>query len=504
VKITPTLLFNYLQCPHKPWRDLYGPEQEKSKDVNPFLELLWSNGVLHEKEVISNFTNEIIDLSEGTVEERLQRTKEAMEAKIKNIYQGVIQFDDIFGIPDLLSYENNVGYTPTDIKSGGALEDESLENGIEGKQKKHYAVQLSVYSDILINLGYSKAKKGYILDRDKNLVEYDFSASLGPRNQKTYWDFYLEIKEKVKMLITNEAQNLPAISGTCKLCQWQDSCKKWAKNSGDLTLIFNLGRKVRDVLVSETDIRTVEDLALADLSPLIERKETDSGFLKGVGEKSLKTAKKRAEILHQNSPPILYKPIFLPEVTYECFFDVEDDPTRDLLYLTGVYVRNKESSEYKSFIAESPNEESEKKAWAEFWSFVRTLPSNDFAFYYYSQHEKTTYRKLHKKYPDVITQEELEDFFTNPNTIDLYQIVTQNTDWPLNSYSIKAIANYLGFKWRDKTPSGAASIEWYNRYCETGDKHILTRILEYNCDDCIATIYLKDKLVEMNKRFTLN
>ena len=35
--------------------------------------------------------------------------------------------------------------------------------------------------------------------------------------------------------------------------------------------------------------------------------------------------------------------------------------------------------------------------------------------------------------------------------------------------------------------SGAESIEWYNRWVETGDVNIKKRILKYNEDDCIAT-----------------
>ena len=74
----------------------------------------------------------------------------------------------------------------------------------------------------------------------------------------------------------------------------------------------------------------------------------------------------------------------------------------------------------------------------------------------------------------------------------------KQTDWPLSSYSIKDIATYLGFKWRDKTPSGVLSIQWYNEYVRTKDKNMLNRIIEYNEYDCKATLILKDKLVELN------
>ena len=59
---------------------------------------------------------------------------------------------------------------------------------------------------------------------------------------------------------------------------------------------------------------------------------------------------------------------------------------------------------------------------------------------------------------------------------------------------IPALATFLGFKWRDKEPSGAASIEWYHQWVETEDLQIRQRILDYNEDDCRATMLVKDWL----------
>ena len=56
-----------------------------------------------------------------------------------------------------------------------------------------------------------------------------------------------------------------------------------------------------------------------------------------------------------------------------------------------------------------------------------------------SSHEKTKYKRLFKRYPGVVTQEELDAFFSSPNTVDLYtDIILKHTDWPLSSYSVKA------------------------------------------------------------------
>lgn len=44
--------------------------------------------------------------------------------------------------------------------------------------------------------------------------------------------------------------------------------------------------------------------------------------------------------------------------------------------------------------------------------------------------------------------------------VDLYfDVVKKATEWPLYDQSIKTLAQYLGFEWRDPDPSGAASIE---------------------------------------------
>jgi len=75
--------------------------------------------------------------------------------------------------------------------------------------------------------------------------------------------------------------------------------------------------------------------------------------------------------------------------------------------------------------------------------------------------------------------------------------VMRATEWPTNDHSIKTLAKYLGFNWRDKNPSGAASIEWYGRWIEGKDLAIKKRILDYNEDDCRATRVLLDGIRAM-------
>ena len=59
-------------------------------------------------------------------------------------------------------------------------------------------------------------------------------------------------------------------------------------------------------------------------------------------------------------------------------------------------------------------------------------------------------------------------------------VVLRATEWPTRDYSIKTLAQYLGFNWRDTHPSGAASIEWFDKWVESGNPHVKRRILDYN------------------------
>lgn len=73
------------------------------------------------------------------------------------------------------------------------------------------------------------------------------------------------------------------------------------------------------------------------------------------------------------------------------------------------------------------------------------------------------YRKLQAKYPDVCDADVIERLFDPTRAIDLYgDVVLQTTEWPTRDHSIKTLAKYLDFAWRDAHPSGAASVEWYD------------------------------------------
>ena len=168
---------------------------------------------------------------------------------------------------------------------------------------------------------------------------------------------------------------------------------------------------------------------------------------------------------------------------------------QNFCYLHGFVERSNSDNnteKYQAFYAVDLSPEAEEKAFEDAWQYI--FKNQPCTIYYYSKYERTIWRKLQSKYSTVCSSEEIETLFDPVNSIDLLDVVKKYTEWPTKDYSIKTLAQFLNFEWRDEDPSGAASIEWFQRWSESKDQKIKQRILEYNEDDCLATRVILDKI----------
>jgi predicted RecB family nuclease len=484
--ITAAMLYDYVRCPHRVSMDLFG-DPSKRDEISAFVQLLWDRGHDYEQQVIQGLSIPFTDLSGLSGQAKEVATQAAMARGDELIYQGRISTEDLLGEPDLIRKQDD-GYVAGDIKSGTGLE--GAGDNSNGKPKKHYAVQLSLYTDILDKSGLSAARTAFVWDIHGQEVIYELNAPQGSRCPQSLWSLYRQILQDVRDIVSEAAQTRPAMASDCKLCHWRSVCRQQVKKAGDLTLIPALGRAKRDVLVSK--IPTVEALAKADVEIFVQGKKT---IFPKIGITSLEKFQTRARLLTDpNAKPLVTASIDLPDASTELFFDIETDPMRDICYLHGFVERrngDNQAEKFHAFIMDAPTPEEEEKAYAQAWQYIQSR--QPCTIYYYSKYERTIWRKLQKLYPNVSSEREIEALFDPSTAIDLYyDVVLKFMEWPTNDYSIKTLAKYLGFNWRDTEPSGAASIEWYHRWVESGDPQIRQRILDYNEDDCIAMRVLLD------------
>ncbi len=491
--ITASMLYSYTTCPHRVSLDLFGDPADRD-EVSPFVELLWKRGHVFEEETVAALQVPFLNLRGVPREQREELTLRAMRDGVDLIYGGRISHGRLLGEPDLLR-RTETGYEPGDIKSGAGVEGAS--EGSDGKPKRHYAVQLALYSDILQQQSLAQSKSAFVWDIHGDEVPYDLAGSRGPRVKSSMWDEYGETLVCVEDIVDRHATTRPGLISDCALCHWRSHCRRGIVDADDLTLISELGRSIRERFPS--DIATVADLARAGLTDLI---SNGKSTIPGIGAKTLQKYHARAVLQKQSSPaPYFTEEVRLPPSETELFFDVETDPFRGLCYLHGFVERTRrdsETEEYVAFFADEAVEEAERDVFAQAWAYVQA--HSDAVVYFYSHYERTIWKQLAGRFPDVATEDDVTALFEQDRFVDLYtDVVKPRMIWPTYSLSLKVLAAFLGFKWRDTDPSGAGSIQWFHEWIETGDESIQQRILAYNEDDCRAMRVLVDALTELSR-----
>jgi uncharacterized protein len=266
------------------------------------------------------------------------------------------------------------------------------------------------------------------------------------------------------------------------------------RQTGDLTLIPELGRTKRDALCAE--FPALQDLANAQVEQYIEHGDTPFA---GIRAATLRKLQRRAALLlTPDAQPVLTRPLPQTSAAVELFFDIESDPMRDLCYLHGFVIRDRATSSehFEGIFAADTSASAERAAFADAMALFRRHA--DALVIHCSKHERTTYRKLAAKYPDVASMSEIETLFAGPRALDLYfDVVKPGTEWPTHDHSIKSLATHCGFHWRDADPSGASSIQWFDQWARTGDAALRQRLLDYNEDDCRAMRMVWDRLREL-------
>jgi predicted RecB family nuclease len=479
--VTASVLYDLVQCPQRVALDAFGNAADRD-EINPFVRLLWERGTLFEHETIAKLQLPFVDLSKAADADRQRLTLEAMTRGEPLIYGGRISAEDLLGIPDLLRKETG-GYVPGDIKSGRGEEGGDDEH--DGKPKLHYAVQLALYVDILERLNRSAGRRAFVWDIQGDEVAYDFTTLTG----QSLWDDYEGALVQARAILARVLVPLPGYASVCKLCHWHTFCVEQLTDDDDLTLIPLLRRSDRDVM--RDSIPTIAALAAINPEGFIKGKKT---AFPGMGADRLRLLQARAIMLKASPPkPYLREPVTLDVFPVELFFDVEVDPLRGICYLHGFVERHNgdnTTERFVPFLAEEPTPAAERDAFATAFDYLAA--HTDASIYYYSKYERTTYRRLQQKYPDICTPEDVERLFEPPRAVDLYGVVLRATEWPTRDHSIKTLAKYFGFTWRDSHPSGAASIEWFDCWCRERHPDIRQRILNYNEDDCRATRVLLD------------
>jgi uncharacterized protein len=269
---------------------------------------------------------------------------------------------------------------------------------------------------------------------------------------------------------------------------WETYVNNLAIQASDVSLVPGVGNAIRAGLIRE-GYRTVEAVASTSVEALTQVPRIG----KTTAWKFITTAK----AIHESCPVRRAHDLHLPQASIQVFLDFEGtdpriraDGLEVVNYLIGALVRRgSESAIFVPFFAESLDDE--KRMLQEFLEWSASL--NDAMFYHWHHYERTHLKKM------------TEHFNISPaqaapvmgHLVDLHPITTKAFAFPAYGEGLKEIAKSLGFNWRHGDVDALTSVALYFQYLDSdGTNHeARQKILDYNEDDCLATMHIFDWLL---------
>jgi uncharacterized protein len=486
--LTAELLLNYERCPRRAFLDIYGDPSQKAPPSD-FLLKLAQDSLSHKQTILTDQTWHRPHYQQGDWVAGASATLDLMQQGVEQIHQGILLVRDAQGMtlmssPDLLtkqpgqSYFGDWIYTPTDIRLGK-------------RPKLGYQIVAAFHVKLLATVQGAWPETAGIFLRDRGLYAVDLWQFV-PQMQVT-------LEELSRVLQQQQEPEVFIARNRCNLCSWFNHCYAIAQSQHHLSLLPGVTAS-RYPLLQQLDLTSVEALATADpsqLQPLLGHEVA----IKLV-QQAQAVVENQAILVRKNctsAQPVYRTDVSTTQITpffsnnslavpIELYFDIEAEPGLNLAYLHGVLVVNHQAKTqiFYPFLAESP--ENENLIWQQFLDLVQAYPTAP--IFHFCSYEIHTVERLAKLYqtPRRLVKPLLDRF------VDLHQWLTQTVTLPVENYTLKVIARWLDFQWRDRDASGAQSIYWYSQWLKTGDRTFLEAILRYNEDDCRATYHIKDWL----------
>jgi predicted RecB family nuclease len=499
--LTDELLLFFKRCQRRVFLDVYGDRSEQDPEQD-FLLKLRQDGLAHRQAVLTIAPHQSPVYRSGDWQAGAKATLELMQQGIERISQGVLlvqmpQEITLLSRPDLLIKQpgqSSFGdwmYVPTNIKIGR-------------RPKPEYQI-VAAYSALLLAAmqGVLPSTAGLILrHQDSYVVNLERWMPL----------MHDMLSGCMEMLLLRQEPEVFISRQKCSLCPWHSSCYAIAKREEHISLLPGVTpTRYRDL--QTLGMATVESLAQATISTLepvvgieaawdlvqqaqskvqnrpILRQRFDGTFEEFLDSPANSSPEEDNRQLSQLASSL----DAIPTASVELYFDIEAEPELKLDYLLGVLVvdRRDRTEIFHPFFAEHPSDEA--LIWQQFLDLISLYP--DAPIFHFSEYEVEAVKRLARLYQTP--QQHLKLLL--PRFVDVHQRVINTVTLPVEGYSLKHLARWLGFEWRDLGVTGSQCVCLYDQWLKSGDRSVLDVIERYNEDDCRATYHLKTWLVNFLK-----
>lgn len=471
--ITDDLLLNHQRCRRRSFLDTYGDLTKKDPPNDYALKLL-EDKLFHERSLLTSELYPRPTHALDNWQRRGEETLKLMKQGVEKIQKPILHYTSSSGItllssPTLLIRQpgssdlGNWYYTPVSVK-------------FSKRPKLEYQIIAAFQALVLATTQNSFPERAGLILRNKRYYPVNLTTVLS--------EMQTLLSDCFNMLRSRSEPEVFISRNRCSLCQWYGQCHGIARRENHLSLIPGITPS-RYALLKQLHLTTVETIGQLQIEVL----QNLPGFSLDVADK----------LIHQAQSTLENKPILRPmgieysqKLLAHCFadpvelyFDIESEPDQDLAYLHGVLIVNRLTREekYHPLLAETADQE--PQAWVGFLNLVHRYPTAP--IFHFCSYEVRAVKQLANRYG--IAPHSVSNLINR--FVDLHDWITRAVTLPIESYGLKPIAQWLGFKWRDDNADGIQSIYWYSQWQKTGENSYRDLILRYNEDDCRATYHVK-------------
>jgi len=454
------LVYKYFINPFFVWCDAHAPKEEMDPE-SPYMNLIFKKGRDHEDDVCREMYPGGVDIDPTKHGEAFKESLAAMASGEKYVKNGIFYYlpKRMVAVPDVLvkregkSDFGDYFYEVVEIKSSAQIRTEHI------MQAAYYTYMMGIIQ------GFTP-ERFFMVDGAKKVTEH---------NYVDYKDKVIDTNQEIINILEGRAVPPSKVGWP-----WTSFSIKKLKEMKHISLIPNMHSTHKEALL-EAGVNTLEDFFTLNILA--------AGKIR---PETMERYRLCAKSIIQGKHIFLDKP-FLPEGKTEIFMDFEgvnDMKIRDERitcdYLIGALVRKNGSEEYLSFVSQEPGKEHEMLF--EFLKFLKA--KEDYVIYHFGSYEKAHMASmLHKNGIEESLAQKILD-----SMVDVLPMAKKHVVFPTHSYSLKELAKYLGFSWRD-LGDAKDSIVLYLDYVENNNKASLDKIVTYNEDDCVALKKVKDFLV---------
>jgi predicted RecB family nuclease len=487
-------LNNFLECPHLTQLDFAVVEGRlaASSGRTARAELIARKGDEHEAVYLQSLKDagkdvlEIPPSSENGVRAVVEATVSGMRDGAEVIYQGAFLHDGWTGYADFLL---RVDDRPSDL---GSWSYEVADTKLARRTRPYFLLQLCFYSEQVARLQGREPERIHVI--------------LGTRERHSFrlpeFDaYYRRIKRRfLDEIAASPLDTYPHPVPHCELCRWKERCDAQRFADDHLSLVAGM-RRDQSLRMSRAGITTLERLALVDADtdvPKIPRATFEG--LHAQARLQLEQRRTGTPIYELLEPEERRGFALLPPPSEgDLFFDMEGDPLYEngLEYLFGAVSVDEGEPRFHAFWGHDRAQE--KRAFEEFIDFLaeRLERYPELHVYHYSHYEPTALKRLMGLHGT--REQEVDDLLRKGVLVDLYKVVKQGIRISQPGYGIKKVEAFYMEQRDTAVTEGGESIVAYEQWIETGEQRILDEIAEYNEEDCVSTLKLRDWLLGLRE-----